>query len=310
VFYAGDSSYEINDVVKVTVLPLNDPPTDAIITVENRDYYDDTNQPAMGYATDVDIPYGDEITFTWSSNISGLIGTSKEVNLMLPAGLHTVTLKVVDSIGAWCETSFEIDILAIPIDDDDSSDDDNVDDSSDDDIDDSSDDYTDDTSDDGVDDEGTSDIDTGESSNDETDGTGASTDTSETDGNVSHESEGTTAKEGNDSLNMLIFGILTVIIILAILGLIFYLKKREPTQIDTRPPIQTIQPKVNVQPLLQATTPVPQPVIPQPVYQQKEYSQEEEIHVDEAASMFMVQPQISTGSEPIEGQSENEWQHY
>ena len=86
--------------LKVTVNPLNDPPTDAIISVENRDYYENENLPATGYATDVDIPYGDELTFTWSSNISGPIGTGKEVNLMLPAGLHTVTLKVVDSIGA------------------------------------------------------------------------------------------------------------------------------------------------------------------------------------------------------------------
>ena len=70
-FTANDSKIEISDDVEVTILPINDAPTSAIIMLAKMTYYEGKYQPAIGNATDVDIPYGDELSFTWYSNISG-----------------------------------------------------------------------------------------------------------------------------------------------------------------------------------------------------------------------------------------------
>lgn len=114
-FYANDSAYEAMHSVEVTVVPVNDPPNGAYITFENRPYYVGGAQPASGNATDPDIPYGDALTFTWSSNISGKIGTGQSVNLSLLAGTHLITLNVTDREGARCIVTSELTISDIPI---------------------------------------------------------------------------------------------------------------------------------------------------------------------------------------------------
>jgi hypothetical protein len=76
----------------------------------------------------VDLPYGDEITYNWYSDVSGWIGTGQEINLTLPAGPHVITLNVTDSELAWCVTTIEIEVLEDPNKTDDDVDDDTDDD--------------------------------------------------------------------------------------------------------------------------------------------------------------------------------------
>jgi hypothetical protein len=122
-FHANDTFLETSDDVKVTVLPVNDAPYNPLINIAEMKYYEEKYQPAIGNAKDVDIPYGDELTFTWFSNIKGEIGIGQEINLSLPAGLHTITLNVTDQKGAWCTISVEKEILKFDSDNDGYSDD-------------------------------------------------------------------------------------------------------------------------------------------------------------------------------------------
>jgi hypothetical protein len=129
-FYANDSEYEITDTMTLTVLPVNDAPFGATITIETWDYIEGKAQPAFGNASDVDIPFEDELTYNWYSDVSGWIGTGQEIDLSLPARTHTITLTVTDSEEAWCNTTLEITILEdknITTVDDDTTDDDDDD---------------------------------------------------------------------------------------------------------------------------------------------------------------------------------------
>ena len=86
--HANDTFAEAVSVISVKVRPQNDAPTNASITLAAIRYVEGQYQPAWGNATDVDIPYGDVLEFTWSSNRSGGIGKGKSLNLSLPAGMH------------------------------------------------------------------------------------------------------------------------------------------------------------------------------------------------------------------------------
>jgi hypothetical protein len=112
--YASDGVFEINDTVYYTVKPVNDPPNNARIILQNFEYYEHKPQPAYGNASDVDLLYGDKLYYTWYSNISGNINTGQDINLSLSAGIHTVTLSVRDKSSSWTNTSLVIKILPAP----------------------------------------------------------------------------------------------------------------------------------------------------------------------------------------------------
>ena len=61
-------------------------------------------------AVDVDIPFGDELTYSWSSDISGEIGVGQSLDLSLPAGNHLITLTVTDKEGLSVTTTKEIEV--------------------------------------------------------------------------------------------------------------------------------------------------------------------------------------------------------
>jgi LPXTG-motif cell wall-anchored protein len=113
-FYANDSKTEISDFVTYSVRPLNDPPTNPSIILPMTNYYENRYQQAIGNASDVDIPYGDTLYYIWSSNVSGELNWGSEINLSLPAGLHTLTLTVRDKEGSTNRTSVEILIHKLP----------------------------------------------------------------------------------------------------------------------------------------------------------------------------------------------------
>ncbi len=101
----GLLSASIDIIIKVN--PVNDPPKDLGI-IADPTYIEGEDQIVNSSAVDSDLPYGDELTFRWSSNITGEIGEGRSVNLSLPEGLHLVTLNVTDSEGASAETSVEV----------------------------------------------------------------------------------------------------------------------------------------------------------------------------------------------------------
>jgi hypothetical protein len=107
VFSASDGINETSTSISVFVEQVNDPPQD--ITVDfNITYVEGGSQLVSASAEDVD---GDELTYTWMSNITGEIGIGREINLSLPAGIHQVTLVVSDPSGASINETFEVTIV-------------------------------------------------------------------------------------------------------------------------------------------------------------------------------------------------------
>jgi hypothetical protein len=101
------SSVKIN--ATVTVTPVNDHPTNPVIT--SGEYREGENQVIKGSVFDPDLLYGDSLTFTWFSNVYGKIGTGESIDLALKAGSYLITLNVTDSNGAWVTTSKTITVL-------------------------------------------------------------------------------------------------------------------------------------------------------------------------------------------------------
>lgn len=111
-FSASDEFESVSINVTIDVNPTNDAPTDVQIIAEIAYKYG-TVQLANSSATDRDIPYGDELTFSWSSNISGEIGQGRSINLSLPVGCHLIILTVTDRHGLSEMTTMEIEIKPV-----------------------------------------------------------------------------------------------------------------------------------------------------------------------------------------------------
>ncbi len=69
--------------------------------ITNKEYYQDSEITLEGDANDYDLPYGDSLTFTWSSNVDGDLGIGKIIKVSnLTLGKHLITFIVEDSKGA------------------------------------------------------------------------------------------------------------------------------------------------------------------------------------------------------------------
>ncbi len=110
-FTASDGDLSEKIVVTVIVTSVNDVPYGAVMIAE-QNYIEGEDQMVTAIAFDVDLPYGDELTFLWTSNISGMIGEGRSIDLSLPVGIHLVTLTVMDTVGSSTMTSKEIEIFA------------------------------------------------------------------------------------------------------------------------------------------------------------------------------------------------------
>jgi hypothetical protein len=102
-FYAKDDVGEVFDSVIVTVTAVNDPPDPAkIISVDdNLVIKDGESIDLEAVCDDRDLIYGDKLTYTWSSDLTGLIGKGKvREGVVLSAGHHLITLNVTDTGGA------------------------------------------------------------------------------------------------------------------------------------------------------------------------------------------------------------------
>ncbi|MCK5559552.1 MAG: fibronectin type III domain-containing protein, partial [Thermoplasmata archaeon] len=93
-FYAKDDVGEVSDSVIVTVTGVNDPPSPAkIISVDDNLVINDGESIDLeAVCDDPDLIYGDKLTYTWSSDLTGLIGKGKvREGVVLSAGHHLIT---------------------------------------------------------------------------------------------------------------------------------------------------------------------------------------------------------------------------
>lgn len=120
IIFANDTFGEVSNEVQVKVLPVNDPPETPIIHQPiNLDEYNTSSKiDFIGTCEDVDIIYGDVLDFTWSSNISGILGFGNELyNLTLPAGYHNITLIATDLDNLFNTMSIYINIYNLTFED-------------------------------------------------------------------------------------------------------------------------------------------------------------------------------------------------
>ncbi len=99
-FYAFDGLSEISDDVLIVIVPVDDAPIDAAIITPEHGLKIKHNTPLSfeGNCTDADLPYGDVLTYTWSSDRDSVLGTGKTLSdIKLSSGQHQVTLIVLDS---------------------------------------------------------------------------------------------------------------------------------------------------------------------------------------------------------------------
>jgi len=104
---AFDGEFDTSLNVTVIVTQVNDPPTNVMIHYTGP-YVEGGPQIVEGYASDPDIPFGDDLEFRWSINSSRSLGAGRKINLSLPAGFYRLTLRVTDSEGSFNETSISI----------------------------------------------------------------------------------------------------------------------------------------------------------------------------------------------------------
>jgi parallel beta-helix repeat protein len=116
-FVVNDGITNVSDEVTVTVTPMNDAPwVPNIIKPQETEIFENGSMVYLsGWAWDPDIPYGDKVTFTWFSNISGKVGVGNSINTNhLPAGEHLISCFATDLAGATSMNSTTITILPYP----------------------------------------------------------------------------------------------------------------------------------------------------------------------------------------------------
>jgi len=79
----------------------------------NNDEYLSTDTIFFDGSSSYD-PDGDDLTYLWSSNISGEIGNTVSFSLSLPIGLHTITLEVSDGTGSTGTAEITLKVLSPP----------------------------------------------------------------------------------------------------------------------------------------------------------------------------------------------------
>lgn len=107
---ATDGVEEVSITLTVTVNNVNDPPFNAVITGRDE-YVEYGDQTVSASAEDLDIFQGDFLSYTWSSDTMGQIGSGKEINLSLPAGKHVIILTVTDQSGESVTQTMEIEVM-------------------------------------------------------------------------------------------------------------------------------------------------------------------------------------------------------
>ncbi len=113
-FTASDGKFQISDDVLITVTPVNDAPGPANITSPKSGIRinDGTSLTFSGNCPDPDLPYDDELTFRWNSNISGFLGIGQTLTgVILSIGEHRISLEVTDKTDEKTEVHILVTVL-------------------------------------------------------------------------------------------------------------------------------------------------------------------------------------------------------
>ncbi len=109
-FTAEDGLFDVSHKIKVTVTAVNDPPDVPKITKpKDIKIKDGESLDFAAECTDPDIDYGDELTITWTSNLSGEIGDESSLtDIILPLGMHLITIECEDRSGMASNATMKI----------------------------------------------------------------------------------------------------------------------------------------------------------------------------------------------------------
>ncbi|MGA1820367.1 MAG: putative Ig domain-containing protein [Thermoplasmatota archaeon] len=108
---ATDGEETTISTITVEVRNINDPPADAVIDKGSAEFREDGPQRVSASAFDAD--NGDALTYEWFVEGMGLVGVGEFIDLDLPAGTYTLTLRVTDRSGEFTETSMQIVVLPV-----------------------------------------------------------------------------------------------------------------------------------------------------------------------------------------------------
>ncbi|MEA3558978.1 MAG: hypothetical protein U9R75_06965 [Candidatus Thermoplasmatota archaeon] len=110
--FATDGTETVNETFDLTIINSNDPPTTPIISIspEMNVLVGDGAVTLTANATDPDLKWGDELTFTWSSDIQGELGTGNSIELTLQEGAHLITVEVADDTGETRSSTISVEV--------------------------------------------------------------------------------------------------------------------------------------------------------------------------------------------------------
>jgi len=114
--YARDGFVEVPMEVNVTVIAVNDPPEGVTITAPEGPYFSNRSYIFTGSAGDADLPYGDELNYTWSVEGLSIIGYGVYAVVNLTMGTYALNLTVRDTGNLSSNALFLIDVENVTID--------------------------------------------------------------------------------------------------------------------------------------------------------------------------------------------------
>jgi parallel beta-helix repeat protein len=113
-FTCYDGKFKVSDKLIIRVIPVNDPPglVDIVSPLDGFEATEGEEINFDGICSDPDEPYGDKLTFHWSSDLIGEFGYGRNLTgSKLPVGLHKITLTVIDRSGSSSSKSVNVTIL-------------------------------------------------------------------------------------------------------------------------------------------------------------------------------------------------------
>ena len=115
-----DGQFKIKREIKIHIMPVNDPPGDLTITMNQAYYFEEDEIILNRSADDPDLDYGDVLVYDWYNGEEWL-GVGSEIVFTLPEGTWEIRLKVTDSQGLSTSAFATIRVFgrADPPDDDD-----------------------------------------------------------------------------------------------------------------------------------------------------------------------------------------------
>jgi hypothetical protein len=107
-----DGEAVVNTTFTIEVIDVNDRPLKPVIEIEEgRRAFDEGESILLkALADDPDIPWGDTLTYLWTSSISGDLGSSQTVQVQLEPGVHIITLEIFDSGSLTNSTNVTVEV--------------------------------------------------------------------------------------------------------------------------------------------------------------------------------------------------------